>query len=224
MNDALQAVRTAIGYKSLLYRTKVRAAPSYKSRLRSYDDIHVVDDGVRKYVKIYSNARRAIQHLYDINDTNDCRALEDILQKYCAIKPEDLRANTAVLEVFTPGLCGQHASWLWHIKDNLAGRDDSWMTNFRRVMWLRAHARKCRWDKERILVSFEMECVVRSFKKKETEWRDLARSADLSGHRAYAHRQAAMWRGLKEYAEDIFRCVQMEVQPESYTVRLCRRL
>ncbi|TBU38588.1 hypothetical protein BD309DRAFT_833424, partial [Dichomitus squalens] len=50
------------------------------------------------------------------------------------------------------------------------------------------------------------------FKKKETEWHDLARLADLSGHRAYAHRQATMWRGLKEYAEDIFRRVQMEVQ------------
>ncbi|TBU22471.1 hypothetical protein BD311DRAFT_676027, partial [Dichomitus squalens] len=212
-----------IGYKSLLYRTKVRAAPSYKLQLRSYDDIHVVDDGVRKHVKIYSNARRAIQHLYDINNTNDRRALKDILQKYRAIKPEDLRAYTAILEAFTPGLCGQHASWLWHIEDNSAGRDNS-MTNFRRVMWLRARARKCRWDEERILVPFEMECVVRSFKKKETEWCDLAQSADLSGHRAYAHHQAAMWRGLKEYAEDIFRCVQMEVQPESYTVRSRRWL
>ena len=50
MNDALQGIRTGIGYKSLLYRAKVRNASSYRSKLRSFDDIHVADEGVRKHV------------------------------------------------------------------------------------------------------------------------------------------------------------------------------
>ena len=34
------------------------------------------------------------------------------------------------------------------------------------MLWLRAHARKQRWDEELELVQFEMECTIRSFARK----------------------------------------------------------
>ncbi|PIL25433.1 hypothetical protein GSI_13323 [Ganoderma sinense ZZ0214-1] len=71
LNDALQGIRTGIGYKSLLYRAKVRNASSYRTRLRSFDDVHVADEGVWKHVRIYMQAHRAIQRLFDEDQEED---------------------------------------------------------------------------------------------------------------------------------------------------------
>ena len=129
MNDALQAIRTAIGYKSLLYRTKVRKATSYRTKLRSYDEVSVADDNVRKHVRVYLHARRAVTRLYDLDDSDQRKVVTDLLAQYRTIRREDLRANTTVLEAFTPGLRQAHASWIWHFEDNAAGRDNVWMNN-----------------------------------------------------------------------------------------------
>ena len=129
MNDALQAIRTAIGYKSLLYRTKVRKATSYRTKLRSYDEVLVADDNVRKHVRIYLHARRAVTALYDVDNPEQRKVVMDLLARYRTIRREDLRANTTVLEAFTPGLRQVHASWIWNFEDNALGRDNGWMNN-----------------------------------------------------------------------------------------------
>lgn len=129
MNDALQAIRTGIGYKSLLYRTKVRKAKSYKTKLRSYDEVSVADDNVRKHVRVYLHARLAITRLYDWDDHEQRQTITELLTRYRNITREDLRANTTVLEAFTPGLRQMHASWIWHFEDNAAGRGNAWMDN-----------------------------------------------------------------------------------------------
>ena len=61
LNDALQGIRTGIGYKSLLYRAKVRNASSYRAKLHSFDDVHVTDEGIRKHVRQYQQARHAME-------------------------------------------------------------------------------------------------------------------------------------------------------------------
>ncbi|KAI1783692.1 hypothetical protein LXA43DRAFT_977006 [Ganoderma leucocontextum] len=58
LNDSLQGIRTGIGYKSLLYRAK----------LRSFDDVHVADEGVHRHVRVYQQARRAMEQLFDADD------------------------------------------------------------------------------------------------------------------------------------------------------------
>ncbi|PIL25832.1 hypothetical protein GSI_11585 [Ganoderma sinense ZZ0214-1] len=131
MNDALQAIRTGIGYKSLLYRTKVRHAPTYRAKLRSFDDTHIADEGVRKHVRIYTQARAAMEKLFDPADGGDTELRTRFRENYKEIKKDDLRATTAVLESFTPGLRNIHAAWFWNIADTSIGADSQWMKESR---------------------------------------------------------------------------------------------
>lgn len=212
MNDALQRLRTGIGYKSLLFRWKICNASSFRSRLRSHNEAHLAQRAVLKEVRIYMAARRSLLSLFDAGDPTDWPGLEEIKAKYKVIVPADIRASTTVLEAFTPGLRNEHAAWFWTIGNNPdAEKEDNWMyqcklytlTHFpvpmmyqfpdRRMLWLRAHARMCRWSEEAVIVPLEMAQTVRSFERKADQWRQWADSAESPGHKAYAHAQQKMW-------------------------------
>ena len=129
MNDCLQGVRTAIAYKSLLYRTRVRTAESYRKKLRSFDEVRVTDDGLMKHVRAYGQARRAIERLFndDPTDTESMARREDLLTRYKEIRREDLGVTTAVLEHFTHGLRNVHTSWIWHVEDAENAQRTTWL-------------------------------------------------------------------------------------------------
>ena len=127
LNDALQGIRTGIGYKSLLYRAKVRNASSYRAKLRSFDDVHVADEGVRKHIQLYQQARRAMERLFDADDEDDARALAQFKLRFKDIQKEDLRVSTAVIESFTPGLRNEHSAWFWNISDTEMGEETQWI-------------------------------------------------------------------------------------------------
>ena len=127
MDDALQGIRTGIGYKSLLYRTKVRNASSYRARLRSYDDIHVAEEAIRKHVRVYMQARSAIARLYNPFNPEDMAAKIKALDEYKTIDKRDLGVSTAVIESFTPGLRNEHAAWFWTVQDAVNTSQPSWM-------------------------------------------------------------------------------------------------
>ena len=130
MNDSLQAIRTSIGYKSLVYRTKVCRASSYRQKLRSFDDIRVTDDGMMKHVRIYTHARTCYIKLCDGPQQDEVERTEmaKLQEKYRPILRSDLAVSTAVLEQFTPGLRDLHASWIWHIEDSNQGARPEWVT------------------------------------------------------------------------------------------------
>ena len=69
---------------------------------------------------------------------------------------------------------------------------------------MRAHARKRRWEEEVVLVPFEMDCTERAFDHRVKVWEALALEAEFPGQRAYANRQAAVWRGLRDHASKMF--------------------
>uniref|UniRef100_A0A5K1K6H8 Cell surface hydrophobicity-associated protein n=1 Tax=Ganoderma boninense TaxID=34458 RepID=A0A5K1K6H8_9APHY len=231
LNDALQGIRTGIGYKSLLYRSRVRNASSYRAKLRSFDDVHVADEGVRKHVRVYNQARRAIQRLFDPNSPADVIALRAFQDRYKEIQKQDLRASTAVLESFTPGLRNEHSAWFWNVSDTPSGEDSQWMQDCtydriasfgamligfmtdRRMLWLRAFARKTRWDEELELVQFEMDCTVRSFSRKAEDWEGWTGLGTTAGHIAFAHRQRAMWLGLRDHAAAVFAAERTTYRP-----------
>ena len=127
MNDCLQAIRTSIGYKSLLYRTKIRNASSQRAKLRSYDDIHVADQSVRKHVRIYMHAREMMEKLYDADDPKEKAEKESFFAKYKAIQKADLTAETTVLEAFTSGLRNKGSAWFWTLEDTDAAKSSHWM-------------------------------------------------------------------------------------------------
>ena len=129
LNDCLQGIRTAIAYKSLLYRTKVRKAGSYRNKLRSFDEIRTTDDGLMKHVRAYGQARKAATRLFEDNpvdpESRDQRAM--FLARYKEIRREDLGVTTAVLEQFTHGLRNIHSSWIWHVEDSDVAQNTAWL-------------------------------------------------------------------------------------------------
>ncbi|KAI0704605.1 hypothetical protein C8Q76DRAFT_624078 [Earliella scabrosa] len=213
MNDALQGIRTAIGYKSLLYRTKIRKAPSYRAKLRSFDDIHVADESVRKHVRVYMQARKALERLYDPGREDDVVERDAVLAKYRVIAKSDLKVETAIIEAFTRGLRDQASAWFWHLEDGEAAKGSGWMAGLRRMLWLRAYARKQRWEEEEIIVRFEMDCVERFFRGYAARWETWGRGASLAGHGCYAAKQRGMWLGLADHASRSFATIIAFVQP-----------
>ncbi|KAI0712611.1 hypothetical protein C8Q76DRAFT_622017, partial [Earliella scabrosa] len=213
MNDALQGIRTAIGYKSLLYRTKIRKAPSYRAKLRSFDEVHVADESVRKHVRVYMQARKALERLYDVTRAEEVQERDAVLAKYRPIAKSDLRVETAIIEAFTRGLRDKESAWFWHVEDTDAAKGSGWMTGLRRMLWLRAYARKLRWEEEEIILQFEMECTERFFRGYAARWGTWGGSASSVGHGCYAAKQCSMWLGLAEHASRSFATVLALVKP-----------
>lgn len=81
------------------------------------------------------------------------------------------------------------------------------------MLWLRAYARKRRWDEEIILVPFEMECTVRSFNKKARDWEAWSVESHTLGHSAFACHQIAMWLSLKAHAAEAFATARSTFTP-----------
>ena len=81
-----------------------------------------------------------------------------------------------------------------------------------RVHYLRARANKDRWDEEFLLLGYEMEWTVRSYKRESNSWRArtaMAQENGEHGHAAYGLRMSAMWEELIALAEERFKAVNV---------------
>jgi hypothetical protein len=103
-NDALQAIRMAIGEKSFRFRKQLRNATSKTQKTRSWDSIHTATKRLRHHRLIYSQARRAMVAL---------NAPADMLDKYKVLKQEDVRTNTAIQEPNAMGQRNNSLPWIW---------------------------------------------------------------------------------------------------------------
>lgn len=81
-----------------------------------------------------------------------------------------------------------------------------------RIEWAKALARKTRWCEEVEKLKEEMRCVLRSLRWEEREWerrRDLGGIGlgveELCGRRAYAAKQAADRRRVRESFEELWK-------------------
>src|SRR5271156_5297859 len=72
------------------------------------------------------------------------------------------------------------------------------------INWLRARAKKLRWEEEVELVSEEMHWTINFFENKANQWKATAASSARSGPRCYAERQISMWAGLAIQAKMSF--------------------
>jgi hypothetical protein len=105
-NDALQALRLAIGKKSFLFRTRLRAAKSKVEKLRSWRDIGAITANVQHQAKIYRKARKALVAL---------GASEDIMSKYLVLKADHLRSCTVIVNPNAPGERQTSLAWFWSL-------------------------------------------------------------------------------------------------------------
>ena len=77
-----------------------------------------------------------------------------------------------------------------------------------RVNWLRAKARKERWEEEMELVKNEMDWTINCFEHKERIWKKIAEAAEKGGHRAYAWKQSWMWGRWAKTAATTFKTLK----------------
>lgn len=118
-NDALHQLRITLGYKSWLFRSRVRPAESYQNRTRAWGDVQSAESAAQRYARNYSVARAAMVAL---------QAPPAVLQKYQQLKVDQLKVVTTIIEAGTAGLRNESLPWFWGIDMARNGEDsDEWM-------------------------------------------------------------------------------------------------
>ena len=100
----------------------------------------------------------------------------------------------------------------------MCGLLDTHLFADRKMLWLRAYARKRRWDEETTLVPFEMECTLRTYQRKVAEWQGWAVDSRTRGHAAYARRQAGLWKSMLDHAAGRFTDARARQLPQSDSI------
>ena len=134
------------------------------------------------------------------------------------IEKEHLRELKDITEENRAGQRSDTLAWFWRMGTDGGGPEWSVESEFisylliqlltssvMRVNWLRAKARRDRWDEELQLVLKEMEWTVRGFESKGAEWTKLKKSHENErGLRQYAAKQEGMWLEMAQKAAETF--------------------
>lgn len=129
-NDALHALRMAIGQKSFVYRSKIRKGSTssnsnYKQRLRNSSGAQTLEMSIDQSSKVYISARRAIMKL---------GASKADKAKYQVLQPEHVHASTAVVDFNARGQRNESLSWIWHVH-RAPAEDPTWMQECKRLLF-----------------------------------------------------------------------------------------
>lgn len=111
-NNALKRLREAIGYKSFLYRKRIRSEKSKKRVTRAHDEVHASDREMKSALRAYNQARWALDQL---------NALQAVRDPFKPIRKTDTRALTTVYDGNARGQRNIALPWFW----NMAVADDS---------------------------------------------------------------------------------------------------
>ena len=82
-----------------------------------------------------------------------------------------------------------------------------------RVNWLRAKARRDRWNEELLIIKHEMKWTILWFEHQMKEWQGrLGRGVEEKkpGHVAYAEKQVAMWKRFMRQGEHGFKAIMVD--------------
>jgi hypothetical protein len=116
-NDALHAIRLALGYKALLFRTEVWHASSQTKTTRAWKHVTAVENTVKQHSWIYRHARHSMVRL---------GAPETILNRFKVLTSNDLKSNTFVVDLNEAGQRNKKLAWFWNM-DVREEMKDSWM-------------------------------------------------------------------------------------------------
>ncbi len=87
-----------------------------------------------------------------------------------------------------------------------------------RIEWCRSRARAQRWQEECELLTEEIRRIKVTFQFYNNVWNDRARMVDLAGAKAYALKQAALWKELEENAGGQWNDTLTSLLPVSHEV------
>lgn len=99
-NDALSQIRASISYRDFLFKVEYREADNYKRKTRSSKAIRTVTNHIKKHVKAYSMAFRALGHLHAQGS-------------FQQLTKSDLKPNKDVVEANRIGQSSDISSWIW---------------------------------------------------------------------------------------------------------------
>jgi hypothetical protein len=215
-NDALQAIRLAVGKKAFVFRNDVRNARSKKYKTKAYRKVQSTSDLLSHYAQCYRRGRKALQ---------DLNAPEDVLEKYQRLTADHLTAKETFLDSKVKGVKHKHLAWFWTVDIGGETVDDEMLkecesplqhsvgelknnlhASFKvyRVNWLRAQASYARAREELDLVRHEMCWTVQFFRHRATSWQRREDFPLREGHRAFAARQRNMWNHFAMRANEAF--------------------
>ena len=232
----INRLRDIIADLSFQYSHVIRGSIRKTVRANAQKRIKTLHNDLVRHARIYTRCRSRLLAL---------KCDEQWLKEFRVLKRSDLQASTAILQPNIPGSSSLHLSWIWqtgrwHLfnegpdADADAGADADATTLLecssqfiftilsnkpivKRVHWLRARALKNRWHEEVVLVTYEMQWTVRYFLHKSTTWSEaIADPSIFSGAKAYAFRQANMWKKLADVADNVFKSM-----PSRYLSPIC---
>jgi hypothetical protein len=239
MNDSLHGLRLAISRKAVIFRDGLRSSRSKNKKTRTWDEILQVDGSVRHHARVYCRARAAFKRL---------GADASELARFQPLTRAQLNVTTARID---PSLRGQRDSslaWFWSMDVKADGQAAHGMTECElsksfagislaygimpvyRVHWLKAKARRDRWQEERILLASEMQWTELFFRHRGSRWKTLAAESSAiiashadgsethsknefrhsKGHVCYALKVESMWNRLAQQAAVQFGAAKAE--------------
>ncbi|KAH9015393.1 hypothetical protein EDB84DRAFT_1277318 [Lactarius hengduanensis] len=115
-NDSIHRMRLALGFKSALFRTKVRGARSQKTKTRAWTAVDNVETTVHQHARNYGMARDAYIKVQQVSDGS---------LELPQLHATDLRVKTAILGAAEVGQRNTQLPWIWSFGfSNLEG--DGW--------------------------------------------------------------------------------------------------
>jgi hypothetical protein len=113
--ESLDALRLAIGHKSLLYKLCIRKSKTQSSKTRSQAELLQISSKIKELAGRYQRARAAL---------SDLGAPADTLAKFQALSDSDLKVNTDVIEENRVGQRNDKLPWIWRTG---GGNESPWM-------------------------------------------------------------------------------------------------
>ncbi|KAI0338536.1 hypothetical protein BDW22DRAFT_1459835, partial [Trametopsis cervina] len=198
--DRLASLRVLLAWKSVVFRRGVRPAGAYNERLRAWEKVRAVATSVRQQASIYEHTRRI---MYAMTDEAGPEGVA-IRNKFKPLTKDDMKISTEFLSSDIRGQRHTHQSWIWGDAHPSGIDNGKLLDEYRRVVWLRAKARRDRWKEETVLIPFELECIARFYQHYRNIWMDRAAKTHQrgqgAGYTAYALRQAHVWQRLEDHA------------------------
>ncbi|KAL7284431.1 hypothetical protein ACG7TL_001721 [Trametes sanguinea] len=214
-HDALQDVRNQLHIINHLYRYKQTNVRHQGANTRVRADLASQDNRKARAVEKYRRARRAKlaltgpgpwERVLRMLEDKDVRGLEE--------DDPDTIAKRKRKRGDDPGPAEGHRtlSWIWNASD---GGGDGSLADSLRVEWLKARARKMRWEEETKILLEEMLRVIRTYRYEEGEWLKRASKRTVSDHSlqeglvAYATKQAQIRRAMRLHFISVCRDMAM---------------
>lgn len=116
-NDALEGLRDALGYKSLILATELRAASSTKQKTRTYNGVQKISKAVAKWARMYRKTRKAMINL---------NADKPTFEEYKELEQKDLQLNKDISEANRFFQKNYTLPWFWQLGKENANDSNTW--------------------------------------------------------------------------------------------------